>query len=135
MQTLIDFITFKDPNVMYVVIGMVCINASSALIGTFAYLRKRALIGDAIAHSLLPGVCLGFIAAGEKNFIYLFFGAFITGWVSTYLVDYIVNKSKIKQDAAIGIVLSSFFCLLYTSDAADDLPRLFLFSCLSFPDL
>jgi len=109
VQTFIDFITFKDPNVIYVVIGMVCITASSALIGTFAYLRKRALIGDAIAHSLLPGICLGFIAAGEKNMIYLFFGAFLTGWFSTFLVDFIVNKSKIKQDAAIGIVLSTFF--------------------------
>lgn len=111
METLIDFITFKDPNVIYVVIGMVCITASSALIGTFAYLRKRALIGDAIAHSLLPGICLGFIAAGEKNMFYLFFGAFLTGWFSTFLVDYIVNKSKIKQDAAIGIVLSTFFAI------------------------
>ncbi len=109
MQTLVDFITFKDPNVIYVVIGMVCITASSALIGTFAYLRKRALIGDAIAHSLLPGICLGFIAGGEKNMVYLFLGAFLTGWFSTFLVDFIVNKSKVKQDAAIGIVLSTFF--------------------------
>lgn len=109
MQTLIDFITFKDPNVIYVVVGMVCITASSALIGTFAYLRKRALIGDAIAHSLLPGICLGFIAGGEKNMLYLFLGAFLTGWFSTFLVDFIVNKSKVKQDAAIGIVLSTFF--------------------------
>lgn len=111
MQTFIDFITFKDPNVLYVVIAMVCINASSALIGTFAYLRKRALIGDAVAHSLLPGICLGFIAVGEKNMVYLFLGAFLTGWFSTYLVDFIVNKSKIKQDTAIGIVLSTFFAL------------------------
>lgn len=111
MQTLIDFITFKDPNVLYVVIGMICINGSSALIGTFAYLRKRALIGDAVAHSLLPGICLGFMLAGNKDLIYLFLGAFTTGWISTYLVDFIVNRSKIKQDAAIGIVLSSFFAL------------------------
>ncbi len=111
MQTFIDFISFKDPNVFYVVIGMICINSSSALIGSFAYLRKRSLIGDAVAHSLLPGICLGFILAGEKNMIYLFLGAFFTGWLSTYLVDYIVNRSKIKQDAAIGIVLSSFFAL------------------------
>lgn len=109
MDTFIDFITFQDPNVIYVVVGMICINASSALIGTFAYLRKRSLIGDAVAHSLLPGICLGFILAGEKNTLYLFVGAFLTGWLSTFLVDYIVNNSKVKQDAAIGVVLSSFF--------------------------
>lgn len=111
MNTFFDFIAFKDPNVIYVVVGMFCITASSALIGTFAYLRKRSLIGDAVAHSLLPGICLGFILAGEKNTIYLFVGAFLTGWFSTYLVDYIVNHSKVKQDAAIGIVLSTFFAL------------------------
>lgn len=111
METLINFITFKDPNVLYVVLGMFFINSSSALIGTFAFLRKRALIGDAIAHSLLPGLCLGFILSGEKNVTYLFIGAFITGWISTFLVDYIVNHSKVKQDSAIGIVLSSFFGL------------------------
>ncbi|MDA7803226.1 metal ABC transporter permease [Crocinitomix sp.] len=111
METFLDFITFKDSNVLYVVLGMFCITASSALIGTFAFLRKRALIGDAIAHSLLPGVCLGFMVSGEKNMLFLFLGAFITGWISTFLVDYIVNRSKVKQDAAIGIVLSTFFAL------------------------
>lgn len=109
MKTFIEFISFKDPNVLYVVLGMFFINSSSALIGTFAFLRKRALIGDAIAHSLLPGLCLGFLAAGEKNLILLMLGAFITGWFSTFAVDIIVNKTKVKQDAAIGIVLSTFF--------------------------
>jgi manganese/zinc/iron transport system permease protein len=90
---------------------MFFITASSAMIGTFAFLRKRALIGDAIAHALLPGICLGFMFSGEKNLLYLFLGAFVTGWISTFLVDYIVNKSKVKQDAAIGIVLSVFFAL------------------------
>lgn len=109
MSTFIDFISFKDPNVIYVVLGMLFINSSSALIGTFAFLRKRALIGDAVAHSLLPGLCLGFLFAGEKNLIFLMAGAFFTGWLSTFAVDVIVNRTKVKQDAAIGIVLSSFF--------------------------
>lgn len=111
MTDLYDFLSFKDPNVFYVIIGMFCICASSALIGTFAFLRKRALIGDAIAHALLPGICLGFMMAEEKSMIFLLAGAFFTGWLSTYLVDFIVNRSKIKQDTAIGIVLSSFFAL------------------------
>ena len=111
MNTFIDFISLKDPNVLYVVLGMIFINSASALIGTFAFLRKRALIGDAVAHSLLPGLCVGFILAGEKDITYLLIGAFISGWLSTFAVDLIVNKSKVKQDAAIGIVLSSFFAV------------------------
>ncbi|MEO9531280.1 MAG: iron chelate uptake ABC transporter family permease subunit [Crocinitomicaceae bacterium] len=111
MNTFIDFISFKDPNVLYVVLGMLFINSSSALIGTFAFLRKRALVGDAVAHALLPGLCLGFIFAGEKNITYLLLGAVATGWIATYAIDAIVNRSKVKQDAAIGIVLSSFFAV------------------------
>ena len=111
MENFIEFFAFQNPNVLYVVLGMLCINSSSALIGTFAYLRKRSLIGDAIAHSLLPGICIGFLFAGEKNIIYLLGGAFVSGWVSIFLIDYIVNHSRIKQDTAIGIVLSSFFAL------------------------
>ncbi|UKN02889.1 metal ABC transporter permease [Paracrocinitomix mangrovi] len=111
MQEFIDFISFKDPNVVYVLLGMLFINSSTALIGTFAYLRKRSLIGDAIAHSLLPGICLGFLAAGEKSLPYLLAGAFVSGWLSTFAVDLIVSKTKVKQDAAIGIVLSTFFAL------------------------
>ena len=111
MNSFADFISFKDPNVIYVVLGMLFINSSSALIGTFAFLRKRALIGDAVAHSLLPGLCLGFLVAGEKDLLYLLTGAFISGWLSTFAVDVIVNKSRVKQDAAIGIVLSTFFAI------------------------
>lgn len=109
MQAFIDFFSFKDANVVYVVFGMICINSSSALVGTFAFLRKRSLIGDAVAHALLPGICFGFIAAGEKDPLFLLAGAFLTGWLAIFLVDYIVRHSRIKQDAAIGIVLSVFF--------------------------
>jgi manganese/zinc/iron transport system permease protein len=111
MQTFIDFISFRDPNVIYVVLGMLFINTASAVIGTFALLRKRALIGDAIAHSLLPGICFGFLLSGEKNIALLMAGAFLTGWLSTFAVDIIVSRSKVKQDAAIGIVLSTFFAV------------------------
>lgn len=111
MQSFIDFFSFTNPNVIYVVLGMICINASSALVGTFAFLRKRSLIGDAVAHSLLPGICFGFLLTGEKNPVLILAGAFFTGWVSIFLVDYIVRHSRLKQDTAIGIILSSFFAL------------------------
>jgi manganese/zinc/iron transport system permease protein len=109
MNTFLDFILLKNPNVIYVLLGVFFINTSAALIGTFAFLRKRALIGDAIAHSLLPGVCLGFLFAGEKNPLFLLLGAFATGWASTFLIDLVVNRTKTKQDTAIAIVLSTFF--------------------------
>lgn len=110
-QSFIDFFSFKDPNVVYVVAGIIFINSSSALVGTFAYLRKRSLLADAVSHALLPGICIGFLFAGEKNMPALITGAFITGWISIYLVDLIVRKSRIKQDAAIAMVISFFFAI------------------------
>ncbi len=109
MQTLIEFFSLSDPNIRYVVLGSILLTASSAIVGTFTFLNKRALIGDAIAHAVLPGICLGFIVAGTKNPVVLIIGAFITGWLSLMAVDYINRKTRIKEDTAIGLVLSVFF--------------------------
>jgi manganese/zinc/iron transport system permease protein len=109
MKSLYDFLTFSDPNTIYVVFGVVLMSAGSAVLGCFTFLRKKALIGDAIAHSVLPGVCAAFIFSGEKNPLFLLIGAFVTGWLSVYAVDFIKKNSRLKEDSAIGLVLSVFF--------------------------
>ena len=111
MNSLLDFFSFQDPNIRFVALGSVILTASSAIVGTFTFLNKRSLVGDAIAHAVLPGICLGFILAGTKNPFYLIGGAFATGWVSLIAVDYITRRSRIKEDTAIGLVLSVFFGL------------------------
>jgi manganese/zinc/iron transport system permease protein len=118
MNDLLDFLSFSDPNVRYVAFGTMLLGAAAAIVGCFAFLRKQALVGDAIAHSILPGVCLAFIISGTKNPIYLLIGATISGWISLLLVNYISNHSKLKSDTSIGLVLSVFFgfgILLLTS--------------------
>jgi manganese/zinc/iron transport system permease protein len=109
MENLLKFLSLSDPNVRYVVIGSILLAASSAIVGSFTLLKKKALVGDAVAHSVLPGICLAFILSGVKNPIYLIIGAFITGWVSLVLIDIICARSKIKEDTAIGLILSVFF--------------------------
>ena len=111
MEDLINFLSFSDPNVRFVAFGTMLLGAAAAIVGTFAFLRKQALVGDAVAHSILPGVCLAFIISGTKNPIYLLIGASISGWISMIAVDYISRNSKLKSDTAIGIVLSVFFGL------------------------
>lgn len=111
MESLLEFFSFSDPNIRFVVIGSVLLTASSAIVGTFTFLNKRALVGDAIAHAVLPGVCLGFLMSGTKNPIFLIAGAFTTGWVSLVVVDFITRKTRLKEDTAIGLVLSVFFGL------------------------
>jgi len=82
-----------------VMVGVIC-----ALVGTYLMVRRMALLGDAIAHSVLPGLAIAF----WLNFN-IFIGAFIAGVSSTVIVSWIQTKSPIKEDAAMGIVFSSFF--------------------------
>ncbi|NEN24138.1 iron chelate uptake ABC transporter family permease subunit [Cryomorpha ignava] len=98
-------------NLIWVIIGCALIGGGASLVGTFAFLRKQSLVGDAVAHSLLPGVALSFLIFEEKNLWVLFPGALIAGWLSLLSIDAIRNYSKIKSDTAIAIVLSVFFAV------------------------
>lgn len=109
MEELLDFLLLRDANARWVVLGVMLLNASSAVVGCFTFLRKRALVGDAVAHSILPGVALAFLLFETKNILVLLVGAFITGWLSLWAIDFITRNSKIKADSAIGLVLSVFF--------------------------
>ena len=109
MEDFFHFFSLSDPNIRYVVLGTVLLTASSAVVGTFTFLQKKSLVGDAVAHAVLPGVCLAFLLAETKNPLLLIIGAFVTGWLSLLIIDGITRHSKIKEDTAIGLVLSVFF--------------------------
>lgn len=109
MESLIEFFSFADANIRYVVFGSMLLAASSAMVGVFIVLRKKALVGDAVAHGVLPGICAAFLIFETKNIVFLIIGAFISGWLSLVLIDWIVKRTKIKKDAAIGMVLTVFF--------------------------
>lgn len=104
-----DFILLGDPNVRIVVPGVIVLCTMSALIGNFTYLRKRSLIGDAISHSVLPGICLAYLLRGEKDLFFLLIGAMISGLVSVFLIDYLSRNKFARNDTAIALMLSSFF--------------------------
>ncbi len=108
-DALLKFFTLQDANVRYVVLGTVLLAISSAVVGCFTFLKKKSLAGDAVAHAVLPGICLAFLLAGNKNPWALLAGSFITGWLSLVCIDFITSKTKLKEDTAIGLVLSIFF--------------------------
>mgnify|MGYP000046706204 CR=1 FL=1 len=115
---LVEWLGLNNANVRYVLAGVILLGASTAVVGTFTFLRKKSLLGDAIAHAVLPGICLAFILFNTKNPFVLLIGAAITGWLSTVVIDVITAKSRIKPDTAIALVLSVFFgtgMLLLTS--------------------
>lgn len=109
MQTLFEFFSLTNPNVRYVVLGTMLLTSSAATVGSFTLLKKKALVGDATAHAVLPGVCLAFMLTGTKHPIYLAIGAFATGWLSLLFMDMMTAQSKIKEDTSIALVLSVTF--------------------------
>lgn len=111
IESTYEFFSMQDPNVRYVVAGTILLGVSAGVLGCFAILRGRALVGDAIAHAVLPGVCLAFIVVGDKNPFALLVGAIIFGWIGIIVMDYVIQNSKISPDASIGMVLSVFFGL------------------------
>jgi manganese/zinc/iron transport system permease protein len=87
-------------------LGMVC-----GLLGAFAVLRRQSLLGDALAHATLPGVCLGFLVTGGRELPVILAGALLTGGLAALALHIITTRTRLKTDAALGVVLSSFFAL------------------------
>jgi manganese/zinc/iron transport system permease protein len=96
-------------NTKIVLLGTSLMGASAGMVGTFTVLRRRALIGDALAHSALPGLCLAFLFVGRRHLPTMMLGALLAGILGTAIVTFLRRYTRIKEDAAIGIVLSVFF--------------------------
>ena len=84
-----------------VAIGILC-----AVVGSYLLVQSLALLGDAISHSLLPGLAIAYLL--DLN---LFVGAFVAGVLSALLIQWIRSATPLKPDAAMGIVFSAFFAL------------------------
>lgn len=80
-----------------------------AIPGTFLVLRKMAMISDAISHSILPGVVIGFFITHDLNSPLLIFLAALTGIITVVLVERIQKTGLVKEDTAIGLVFPALF--------------------------
>ena len=104
----------RDYNTRLVVLSTMLLGCACGLMGGFLLLRKRSLMGDTLSHATLPGVALAFMLAvvlgGDgKSLCFLLSGAAITGLLGCWVVLFICNNTRIKEDAAMGIVLSVSF--------------------------
>ncbi len=82
-----------------------------AIPGTFLVLRKMAMISDAISHSILPGIVIGFFITHDLNSPLLILLAAITGIITVILVEYIQKTGLVKEDTAIGLVFPALFSI------------------------
>tara|TARA_A100001037_G_C15110391_1_gene618662 strand:+ start:496 stop:1344 length:849 start_codon:yes stop_codon:yes gene_type:complete len=88
-----------------VLVGIVC-----SVIGSYVVLRRMAFYGDALAHSILPGIAIGYLVVGGANDA-LFWWALVTGIFSSLLIRAISNTTKINRDTAIGVIFAGMFSL------------------------
>ena len=82
-----------------------------AIPGTFLVLRKMAMISDAISHSILPGIVIGFFITQDLNSPVLILLAALTGIITVVLVEYIQKTGLVKEDTAIGLVFPILFSI------------------------
>jgi manganese/iron transport system permease protein len=84
-----------------ILVGILC-----PVVGTYLIVQRMALLGDVIAHAVLPGLAIAFYAG-----INILIGAFISGVFSTFVIAWIRSQSRVKVDAAMALTFSSFFAL------------------------
>lgn len=105
------FARMEDPAVQYVVWGTLLLGATCGLLGGFMVVRRMALVGDALSHAVLPGVAVGFLWNMTRDPVAIFVGATVAGLIGTSFVSAIRRTTRLKEDAALGLVLASFFAL------------------------
>lgn len=101
-------------NATLVTLGAMLLGVAAGVTGTFLFLRKRALVSDAVSHSTLPGVGLAFIVmvllGGDgRSLPGLMIGSAISSWIGLLFINALTRRTRLSEDAAIGAVVSVFF--------------------------
>jgi manganese/zinc/iron transport system permease protein len=81
------------------------------LVGNFLVLRRQAMMGDAIAHAVLPGLAAGFLIAGTRDSGPMFLGALAAGLLAAGLVELLRRLGRVEPGAAMGVVFSAMFAV------------------------
>ncbi len=107
----------QDYNTRIVVMGTTMLGVAAGVVGVFMLLRRRSLLGDVVSHSTLPGIAIAFLVMemvepdSGKWLPGLLLGALLAGLVGILITKLILRYTRIKEDAALAIVLSVFFGL------------------------
>ena len=99
------------PTTFWIVLMGFLVTAACGMIGNYLILRRMALVGDAISHSVLPGLAIAFLLMHSLKTVPMFIGALVAGILTTVLIELIHKKSRVKQDSAIGITFSTLFAI------------------------
>jgi len=102
---------FTSPVAMRIMLVGALTNVACALVGCFLVLRRMSLMGDAIAHAVLPGLVLAFVFSGSLSIVPLFLGAAAIGILTTFLTQTLHQYGRVSTDASMGVVFTSLFAI------------------------
>jgi manganese/iron transport system permease protein len=97
----LNFEFMRNALMVGVLVGVLC-----PVVGTYLLVQRMALLGDVMAHSVLPGLAIAFFLK-----INILIGAFVSGIISALLIAWIRSQTRVKVDAAMALIFSSFFAL------------------------
>ncbi|MCB0320226.1 MAG: metal ABC transporter permease, partial [Bdellovibrionales bacterium] len=82
-----------------------------ASLGNYLILRKLSLMGDAISHSVLPGIVLAFLLSSSRDILPIFLGAALAGTLSAITIEAVRRYGRVESGTSMGVVFSIFFAL------------------------
>jgi manganese/iron transport system permease protein len=97
----LDYEFMRHATIVAALIGILC-----PIVGSYLIVQRMALLGDVIAHCVLPGLSIAFFLG-----IDIFIGAFTSGIIGAFLIVWIRSQSRVKVDAAMALIFSTFFAL------------------------
>ncbi|GIQ66142.1 hypothetical protein PACILC2_47100 [Paenibacillus cisolokensis] len=98
-----------SPNAQWVLLSTLILGMASGMIGCLAYWKRQSLMSDSLSHAALPGVVIAFAIVGVKEMPVMIAGAAASALAGALLIHWIRSSSRIKEDTAMGIILSVFF--------------------------
>lgn len=96
---------------IYIIATATLFSISCGLLGAFLLLRRMAMVGDAIAHAVLPGIVIAFLISGSRESAWMLLGATGLGVLTTFLIEFFHERAKLQTDAAIGVSFTALFAL------------------------
>lgn len=94
----------------WIIMTGILVAVSCSIIGCFLVLRKMAMLGDAISHSVLPGIVIAFLIQGSRDSFLIFIGAAILGLITVFLIQ-LLKSAGVQSDASIGVVFTALFAI------------------------
>lgn len=96
---------------LWIILTGTLVAASGGLLGSFLLLRKMSMVGDAISHSVLPGIVIAYMVTQSNASVFMLIGAAIFGVLVTILMEGLHKVASMQTDAAIGISYTWFFAI------------------------